>query len=161
MLFGHLAVSALEHRYLKAELAPVMVAAVFPDAIDKVAHYIVGLGDGGRLLGHTLIAALVTTLFVWAIWGRYSAASWGLGYLSHLVCDAGHIVPWFYPFVSYAFPPSEGFLVTLWASLTNVPRMLLEVGLSIWAVVALWPRIATFMTTMNRARKDRRTPLEG
>jgi hypothetical protein len=51
--------------------------------------------------------------------------------------------------------------MTLWASLTNVPRMLLEVGLSIWAVVALWPRITIFMTTMNRIRKGRRTPLEG
>lgn len=161
MLFGHLAVSALEHRYLKAEFAPVMVAAVFPDAVDKVAHYVMGQGEGGRMFGHTLIAALVTTLVVLAIWGRHSAASWALGYLSHLVCDAGYIVPWLYPFVSYALPPSEGFLVTLWASLTNVPRMLLEVGLSIWAVVALWPRIATCAATVNRARKGRHPSFEG
>ena len=30
------AVSALAHRYLKAEFAPVMVAAVAPDVVDKL-----------------------------------------------------------------------------------------------------------------------------
>lgn len=141
MLFGHLAVSALEHRYLKAEFAPVMVAAVFPDAVDKVLHYVIGYMGSTRLWGHTLVAALLTTLVVLAIWGRRSAASWALGYLSHLVCDCAHIVPWFYPFVTYEFPPSAGFLRTLLASLTNVPQMTLEVILSIWAVISLWPAI--------------------
>lgn len=135
MLFGHIAVSALEHRYVKAELVPVMAAAVFPDLLDKTTHYALGLTDSGRLWGHTLIAALLTTGIVFLIWGRQTATSWALGYLSHLLCDINNVVPWLYPLISYDFPVSEGFEATLWASLTDIPRMGLETALSIWALV--------------------------
>lgn len=141
MLFGHLAVSALEHRYLKAEFAPVMVAAVLPDAVDKVLHYVTGQTESGRLWGHTLLAALVTTSLVLAIWGRRSATSWALAYLSHLICDMGSVVPWLYPWVTYTFPESEGLALTLWAGISNLPRMALELGLSVWAFVALREQI--------------------
>ncbi|MBN1246816.1 MAG: metal-dependent hydrolase [Anaerolineae bacterium] len=141
MLFGHLAVSALEHRYLKAEFAPVMVAAVFPDAVDKVLHYVAGQTEAGRSWGHTLFAVLVTTVLVRGIWGQQNARSWALGYLSHLLCDIGGVVPWLYPLAAYEFPVSEGFAMTLWQSLTNIPKMILELALSIWALVGLWPRV--------------------
>ena len=142
MLFGHLAVSALEHRYLKAEFAPVMVAAVLPDAVDKALHYVAGQTETGRLWGHTLLAALLTSLVVWGIWDRQSATSWALGYLSHLVCDIGSVVPWLFPLVTYEFPVSVGFALTLWDGLSNIPRMAFELALSGWAVAALWPQIA-------------------
>lgn len=143
MLFGHLAVSALEHRYAKAEFVPIMAAAVFPDAVDKVAHYVLGRADSGRLWGHTLFSALLSTAIVFLIWGKRSGWSWALGYLSHLVCDIGSVVPWFYPFAAYEFPPSETFETTLWMSLTNYPRLALELLLSAWAVIALRPRLQT------------------
>ena len=141
MLFGHLAVSALEHRYTQAEFAPIMVAAIFPDAVDKMVHYVLGGLESGRTLGHSLTGALTTTVVVALIWGKFSAESWVLGYLSHLICDMGHVVPWLYPFVTYEFPESEEFLSNLWYSLTNAPQMALEITLTIWAVIALWPAI--------------------
>ncbi|MCD6285792.1 MAG: metal-dependent hydrolase [Anaerolineae bacterium] len=136
MLFGHLAVSALEHRYVRAAFVPVMAAAVFPDILDKTAHYALGLTDSGRMWAHTLLAALITSGVVLVLWGKRAATSWALGYLSHLVCDINNVVPWLYPLVTYEFPMSEGFRATLWASLTDTPRMLLETSLSVWALVA-------------------------
>lgn len=152
MLFGHLAVSALEHRYLKADLVPVLVAAILPDAVDKVLHYALGQTDSGRLWGHTLLAALVSTAVVLGVWGRQSAASWALGYLSHLVCDVGSVVPWLYPLVTYEFPVSEGFVLTLWESLTRFPRLLLEIALSGWALIALWPQMVQWRERWPRLR---------
>ncbi|MCJ7549766.1 MAG: metal-dependent hydrolase [Anaerolineae bacterium] len=134
MLFGHLAVSALEHRYVRAAFVPIMAAAVFPDMLDKITHYALDLTNSGRMWGHTLLAALITSGVVLILWGRRAAASWALGYLSHLVCDVNNVVPWLYPLVTYEFPVSEGFWATLWASLTDTPRMLLETGLAVWAL---------------------------
>jgi LexA-binding, inner membrane-associated putative hydrolase len=141
MLFGHVAVSALEHRYVKAEFAPVMVAAIFPDLLDKIAHYALGLTGSGRMWGHTLPATLITTGIVLALWGKRAATTWALGYLSHLVCDLNNVVPWLYPLATYEFPESEGFEATLWASLTDTPRMLMETGLSVWALIANRPNL--------------------
>ena len=152
MLFGHLAVSALEYRYLKAEIVPVMVAAIIPDAVDKVLHYALGRTDSGRLWGHTLLAALLSSILVLGIWGRRHAASWALGYLSHLVCDVGSVVPWLYPLVTYDFPVSEGFVLTLWASLTQAPRLMLEIVLSGWALIALWPQVAQWRDRWPRPK---------
>lgn len=136
MLVGHLAVSALEHRYIGADLVPVMAAAVIPDVVDKVAHYILKSTESGRLWGHTLFVALASTALVWLVFGRSNAMSWALGYLSHLICDLGGVVPWLYPLVSYDFPPAETFQTTLWQGLTR-PRILLELALVVWAYVAL------------------------
>jgi hypothetical protein len=164
VLFGHLAVSALEHRYAKAALVPVMAAAVAPDLIDKVAHYVFGSTEFGRLWGHTLLAALVTTLAVLLVFGRRNAASWGLGYLSHLVCDIGGVVPWLYPILSYEFPQAEAFGTTLWMSLTR-PRIVLELALLIWAYVAFRPRLRNEARRFhgvfrNKWRNRARGPLE-
>lgn len=160
MLFGHLAVSALEHRYVKAEFVPVMAAAVVPDAIDKVLHYVLGQTDSGRLWGHTLLGVVVSSALIWVIFGRRCAASWCLGYLSHLVCDVGAVVPWLYPFVTYEFPPAYGFKTTFWMGLTNSPRILIEVALSLWAIWVLRAEIValchatatrTFRPSMDKA----------
>lgn len=140
MLFGHLAVSTLEHRYLKAELVPVMAAAVLPDAIDKVAHYVIGGTTTGRLWGHTLIGAVASSVVVLLLFGKRNAASWALGYVSHLICDLGSVVPWFYPFAVYEFPPAEDFATTLWMGLAQ-PRIILEILLSVWAFLALRRRL--------------------
>lgn len=151
MLFGHAAVSALEHRYLKAEFVPVMAAAVVPDAVDKVAHYVFHQAPHGRWWGHTLLGLVITTAVVWLVSDRRAAGSWALGYVSHLVCDMGSVVPWFYPLVTYEFPPSYGFQATMSMTLANVPRMLLELGLSIWAAVALWPACRATVARWVRA----------
>ncbi len=140
MIVGHLAISALEHRYVEAALVPVMAAAVFPDLVDKIAHYGFGQHASGRMWGHTLLGALLTSAVVLALFGRHNAASWALGYLSHLVCDIGGVVPWLAPFVTYEFPPAMDFMTTLWTGLTK-PLLLVEIALCAWAVIALKPRI--------------------
>lgn len=140
MIFGHLAVSALEHRYAKAAFVPVMAAAVMPDIVDKIAHYGFGQNESGRMWGHTLIGMLISSLVVLLFFGKVNAASWALGYISHLICDIGGVVPWFAPVVQYEFPPAMDFMTTLWTGLTN-PLLFLEFGLTIWAVVALKPQL--------------------
>ena len=158
MIFGHLAVSALEHRYAKVDFVPVMAAAVVPDLVDKVAHYLLGSTEFGRLWGHTLVAALLSTFIVLVLFGRRSATSWGLGYLSHLVCDIGGVVPWLHPLVSYDFPQAESFETTLWMGLTQ-PRILLELALLIWAYIALKPQLgseAARMWTLLRQKVSHR-----
>lgn len=154
MLFGHLAVSALEHRYLKAEFVPVMAAAVLPDAVDKVAHYVLNETTTGRLWEHTLIGAAASSLLVLLLFGKRNAASWALGYLSHLICDMGSVVPWLYPLVSYEFPPAEDFVTTLWMGIAQ-PRIILEILLSVWALFALRHRLEPAMLAIrSRVQKS-------
>ncbi|MGC9348076.1 MAG: metal-dependent hydrolase [Anaerolineae bacterium] len=158
MIFGHLAVSALEHRYAKAEFIPVMAAAVLPDVVDKVSHYVLGQGEVGRLWGHTLIGVFASTLIVLLVWGKRWAASWALGYLSHLVCDIGGVVPLLHPFVAYEFPPSYDFRTTLGMGLSNYPRLALETALSTWAFAALRSCIRPtlrHLVTMVRSLRSR------
>lgn len=137
MVIGHLAVSALEHRYLKADLPAVMAAAVVPDAVDKLLHYALKLAPTGRLWGHTLLGLLASTLLVYLLWGRRVAASWALGYSSHLLCDVGGVVPWLYPFATYEFPERRAIYASFVLTAENLPRLALELGLSIWAIAAL------------------------
>lgn len=138
MIFGHVAVSALAYRYLKADFVPVMAAAVVPDVVDKVAHYVFNQGEGSRWMGHTLVVVAVSTAFVYLIWGKRPAWSWGLGYLLHLFGEFGGVVPYLYPFVQYEFPQDYGFVETFSMSLTNLPRMALEITLCLWAGIALF-----------------------
>jgi hypothetical protein len=56
MLCGHLAVSVLQHRYLGADLAPALVAGVFPDLVDKTLCQALLVTSGGRMFAHTLLA---------------------------------------------------------------------------------------------------------
>lgn len=137
MLFGHLAISALEHRYAKAALVPVTAAAIFPDAVDKIAHYVFGQYATGRMWGHTLLAALLTSLVVLGLFGKHNAASWMLGYFSHLICDIEGVIPWLAPFVTYDFSPPRSFVMALWSALTR-PLIIVEALLSIWAVIVIW-----------------------
>jgi hypothetical protein len=156
MLFGHLAVSALEHRYVKAALVPVTAAAIFPDAIDKVAHYALGHNSTGRMWGHTLLALLLSSLTVLALFGKHNAASWGLGYLSHLICDMEGVVPWLAPFVTYDFPPTRTFVEALSNALYR-PLIVLEILLTIWAVMVLRQELETGQLRLRnpqRARMD-------
>ena len=138
MIFGHVAVSALAYRYLKADFVPVMAAAVVPDVVDKVAHYVLHQGEGSRWMGHTLVVAVTTTVLIRLIWGKKPAWSWALGYLLHLFGEFGGVVPYLYPFVHYEFPYDYGFAETLSLSFTNLPRMALEVSLCLWAGLALF-----------------------
>lgn len=138
MIFGHVAVSTLAYRYLKADFVLVMAAAVVPDVVDKVAHYVFDQGAGSRWMGHTLVGVAVSTALIALVWGKRLGLSWALGYLLHLVGEFGGVVPYLYPFVQYEFPYDYGFAETLSLSFTNLPRMALEMGLCLWAGLALF-----------------------
>ncbi|OQY46747.1 MAG: hypothetical protein B6242_06945 [Anaerolineaceae bacterium 4572_78] len=141
MLYGHLATSALLHRYTHASATPVMIAGIFPDIIDKTLCYVLHLTSSGRMFGHTLLVLSVSTLIVWLVWGKKVGWSWGLGYFAHLVCDMGGTVPWLWPFVSYTFSPDmlPNIFGKIWLALVN-PK-LIEVVISIWAITGLTPFI--------------------
>ncbi|MBN2006898.1 MAG: metal-dependent hydrolase [Anaerolineae bacterium] len=133
MIIGHLGISALLHRYAKADLAPVMIAGMMPDIVDKTLCQILHLTPSGRMAAHTLLGLAISTGIVAAIWGKRTAWSWALGYLGHLVADAGGEVPWLYPFVHYDFPPSPSLWETLMYRLSHPLTLLPELFLCIWA----------------------------
>jgi len=138
MLFGHVAVSVLQHRYLKADLKQVVVAGVFPDVVDKALCHTVHLTPSGRMLGHTLLALSISTLAVRWIWGQRAARSWALGYLGHLIGDLGDFLPWLYPFVQYNFPQRVPTLFEiLRRALADPIKIGLDVALSVWVVVEM------------------------
>ena len=138
MLFGHLAVSVLQHRYLKADLVPVVVAGVSPDVVDKTLCQVLHLTPCGRMFGHTLVGLGLSALVVGLIWGRRAAWSWALGYLAHLLGDSHGFVPWLYPFVGYDFPQhAPGLFEIVCRALADPAAMALELALSAWAAWAL------------------------
>jgi hypothetical protein len=137
MLFGHLAVSILQHRYLKADLAPVVAGGIFPDVVDKTLCQVLHLTPSGRMFGHTLVGLILSTAVVGSVGGRQVARSWALGYLGHLLGDVAGFVPWLYPFARYDFPPSPpGLIEILRHALANPDSMRLDVALSVWAICA-------------------------
>ena len=144
MLFGHLAVSVLQHRYLKVDLKPVVAAEVFPDVVDKTLCQVLHLTPSGRMFGHTLAGLIFSTAVVGLIWGRRAAWSWALGYLGHLLGDAGGFVPWLYPFAQYDFSrDSSGLFEIIRRTLANRAALRLELALFVWAICALfWPWVS-------------------
>jgi hypothetical protein len=141
MILGHLAVSALLHRYLKADLVPVMAGGVFPDLVDKTLCQVLHLTPSGRMHTHTLLSLGLSTALVRSVWGRQTARSWALGYLGHLVADVGGQIPWMYPFVDYDFPGGEpGLREILRGALEDPVEVGIESALILWAFCALsWP----------------------
>lgn len=137
MLFGHLAISVLQHRYLKADLAPVIAGGIFPDVMDKTLCQVLHLTPTGRMFGHTLVGLAASTAVVGLLGGRRAAWSWALGYLGHLLGDMGEFIPWLYPFVRYDFSRgSPGLLDLLRRAIKDPARMGLELTLLAWAVGA-------------------------
>ena len=151
MLFGHVAISILQHRYLKADLMPAVAAGVFPDVVDKTLCQVLHLTPNGRMFGHTLVSLVLSTTFVGLIRGRQAALSWASGYLSHLLGDVGGFVPWLYPFARYDFPQNSfGLLEILRWTLANRAAMRLELALVVWALFALcWPWLNVSVSAMT------------
>jgi hypothetical protein len=138
MILGHLAISALLHRYAKAEWTPVMAAAVFPDAVDKTLCQLLHLTPTGRMWGHTLLSLAISTALVGHTWGRWAARSWALGYLSHLAADIEGDVPWLYPFGDLDLTtPSPGVWEIMQMKLTDPVGIGIELALIAWAAYSL------------------------
>lgn len=155
MIFGHLAISALEHRYLDADLVPVMVAGLAPDLVDKTACQILHATPSGRMWGHTLLGLAISTLLIDLLWGKRAARSWALGYLGHLLGDLNSPIPWFHPFVSYNFKSSP----SLWHVLRNLLRdpvtLSLEIALAVWAILALRAKHPQYDLSQSHCEKKK------
>ena len=137
MLFGHLAVSFLLHRYTGTDLAPTVAGGLFPDVLDKTLCQVLHLTPSGRMYGHTLLSLGLSTMAVRAIWGRRAARAWALGYVGHLLGDLGGPIPWLYPFVSYDFSRLSPSLQEIVRQALERPReMTLEGTLFLWSVCA-------------------------
>jgi hypothetical protein len=135
MVFGHIAISALLHRYLKVDLRPVVLGGIFPDAVDKTLCQGLHLTPTGRMYTHTLASLCLTTAGLWAWQGKNTALSWATGYLGHLLADSTGFVPWFYPFRPYKFYRGRNSLFNSLRFFFLKPKWLEWVFL-IWAVWA-------------------------
>ena len=141
MILGHLAVSALLHRYLDVDLGPAVAAGVFPDVTDKLLCQVLHITPSGRMYGHTLLAVALTTLLVRQVWGTRAARAWGVGYLGHLMADMDGFVPWLYPFRRYHFEGGDiGLFSVMVRAMRNPLRVSVEATLWVWAVWALASR---------------------
>jgi hypothetical protein len=138
MILGHLAVSALLHRYLDADLKPVIAAGLFPDVVDKLLCQVLRLTPSGRMYAHTLLSVGLSTAVVHKVCGRRTARAWALGYLGHLVADAEGRVPWLYPFREYDFTGSEpGLFQIVRKAMLRPTEVGFEAALLVWAAYAL------------------------
>jgi hypothetical protein len=143
VILGHLAVSALLHRYLLDEvyprgLTPTMMAGLFPDVTDKLLCQVLHVTPSGRMYGHTLLGAVLSTMLVRKIWGGRAAWAWALGYFGHLAADMDGFIPWLYPFREYDFSGEDiGLFRIVRRAIRNPIRVGVESALLIWAVYAL------------------------
>jgi len=138
MVIGHIGISLLQHSLLDADLVPIVAGGLFPDALDKTLCQVMKLTPSGRMWGHTALSVVITTTLVAALAGTRPARDWLLGYTGHLVADGDGPVPWWYPFRTYSFEPSPGFLEMLHRFTDNRRAVaaefgLLAVGLVAWA----------------------------
>ena len=138
MLFGHLAVSALLHHYLDADLEAVVAGGVFPDVVDKTLCQILHITPSGRMYAHALLSVAVSTTVVSWLWGRRKAQAWALGYLGHLAADAGGRLPLLYPFKEYEFVGDRlGLFQIVQHALHRKVDMGIELVLVVWAACVL------------------------
>lgn len=137
MLIGHVGIALLQHRYLDAELAPVMAGGLFPDALDKTLCQVLQVTRSGRMWGHTTLGVVASTMLVGVLAGRSAARDWLLGYLGHLLADSEGPMPWWYPFKTYTFEPSAGFVEIFRHFAENQTDVMLEFALLAMGLSAL------------------------
>jgi hypothetical protein len=110
---GHLAVAAVQQRLHfshppgRRVLAPLLIASLFPDAVDKFIGYVWGIMPNGRHYAHNLFSLVGLSALVTLVWGQTEGRAWFVGYLGHLLVDGNRFVPWLFPFKRYSFPASK------------------------------------------------------
>lgn len=86
-------------------LTPVLLGTFLPDVVDKILADVIPLAPYGRCWAHTLLSVAVVSFLLWKYMNKEWALGWAVGHVLHLFGDIGFI-PWFYPFLSYAWPPA-------------------------------------------------------
>jgi hypothetical protein len=88
ILPGHLAAGHLAATYTRSNRAAALLAAVFPDVVDKAARYVLRLSPSGRVPTHSIFVALITFALVRLLCRRPEVRrGWVAGYLAHLGSD--------------------------------------------------------------------------
>jgi hypothetical protein len=167
ILPGHIAASVLCHRHARADLRVALVAGIFPDVVDKLLYYGLGLVPSSRTPTHTLVAWLGSTLVVaviawlfhrvtarsvawsWLVARSWPVArSWLVAYGAHLLCDSplvGGKLPFLWPWLAHEFSSAHmpfGFLF----------------GLDRWPIATLFAEAALVAFTLWEGRR-RRVPV--
>lgn len=105
---GHLAIAIAQHclpplAKRQEALKPLLLASLFPDAVDKTIGYVFHAMPNGRHFMHNIFGLVGVSLLVGLIWGKVTGTAWFLGHLGHLVVDSPRMVPWFFPVKKYSF----------------------------------------------------------
>lgn len=89
MIFpGHVSAGYLASHYLHTDQRTTMLAAVFPDLVDKTGRYILRWSPSGRVPAHSLLTGALTTAAVALLTRRRQAVvGWAAGYLVHVLSD--------------------------------------------------------------------------
>jgi bacillithiol system protein YtxJ len=133
-----------------------MTAGLFPDIMDKLLCQVLHVTPSGRMYGHTLLGAALSTLLVRKVWGARAAWAWALGYLGHLAADMDGFVPWLYPFREYDFEGEDiGLFRIVRRAIRNPIRVGTESALLIWAAFALVSRPRSAHQQNSRRMKGR------
>lgn len=149
MLLGHLAIPIILSHYAPVQPAPLVAGSLFPDVMDKSLKAM-GLTPNSRTISHTVLGLVLSTAAIYLAEGGTAAASWGAGYLSHLLADIRGFIPWWYPFMGYIFRPSQR---TLWQSIFHTLRStgFLEGFLLLWA---LWLVVSRYRPKYLRPNRS-------
>ncbi len=89
MIFpGHVSAGYLASHYLRTDQRLTMLAAVFPDLVDKTGRYLLHWSPSGRVPAHSLLTGALTTAVVALLTRRRRAVvGWAAGYLVHVLSD--------------------------------------------------------------------------
>jgi len=88
ILPGHLAAGYLAAHYAKLDERVALVAAIFPDFVDKTGRYVLHVTPNGRVPMHAVLSLFITTALIWLIARQRSVAwAWAAGYATHLCMD--------------------------------------------------------------------------
>ncbi len=110
---GHIAIGLIQHRLFgdSKRCGPVtkslLIASLFPDAVDKPIGYIFHLMPNGRHYTHNIFSVILLSGAVTLIWGKAAGYGWLVGHLGHLLADADSMLPWFFPVKQYSFEPGR------------------------------------------------------
>lgn len=88
ILPGHLAAGYLAATHTHSNQRAALLAAIFPDLVDKMARYVLRASPSGRVPAHSLFVAAATLLAVRLTVRRPDVRrGWLAGYAAHLASD--------------------------------------------------------------------------
>lgn len=88
ILPGHLAAGQLAATCTRSNRSAALLAAVFPDIVDKSARYVLRISPSGRVPTHSIFVALATFAVMRLFCRRPDVRrGWIAGYLAHLGTD--------------------------------------------------------------------------